>query len=775
PSVRYPSRSLVEHRRSLKSFAFEWNNNLITNTPTPTDPIQAALAIIQETLANIQAELRTHTTEIANIKKGEGTSQPRTGKLTGEPRTHPEPNTPYGKLIKIEFLKFNGGDVKDWVYKCNQFFKVDGVVNKRKVQLASMHMFDIALVWYQQYVKKYPDNTPWDHFELIKIEFPKFNGGDVKDWVYKCNQFFKVDGVVNKKKTRSVQTYQEAFEALLNRVDLPKLLVVSMFMAGLKPQVGNPMRMFQATTLSETYGLDRMQKATNTILKPMYNTLLLRTPKQSTTTYASKAVTTPVKSNSVGQSSRYVTRNGVHKPYRLTQRELEDKRAKGQCFYCEKNYAPGHKCSGQLHYIEVICGDNFDSYIDCDDETYHDCVGDMVRVTDSPQITLNALSGLNSYQTIRVRSRVGKKVMHILIDCGSTYNFLDIHTAKKLGCRLAKTTPMQVSMANGQRMMSTSIYHDLKWSLQNEVFTSDIMLLPLGGCEMVLGVQWLATLGDMQCNFKKLIMKFNHKGRQLVLRGMNNTHLCQMESVGSVYAKVEQVLTQFDEVFEVPKYLPHQRSHDHQIPLMPNTPLKNVRPYRHLANQKDAIEDMVKELMDSGVIRGSQSPFSYPIVMVKKKDGTCRMCINYRQLNKHTVKDKFPIPMIEDLIDELNGFIVFSKLDLSKNLEEHCDHLAQVLQVMKDNTLYVKRTKCYFVVPRVEYLGHIISAQGEAMVKALVLALPNFEQEFMVETDANGKGIGAVLCQNGHPIAYWSKTLSVKHQALSTYEKESWI
>ncbi|GJT67713.1 putative mitochondrial protein, partial [Tanacetum coccineum] len=60
----------------------------------------------------------------------------------------------------------------------------------------------------------------------------------------------------------------------------------------------------------------------------------------------------------------------------------------------------------------------------------------------------------------------------------------------------------------------------------------------------------------------------------------------------------------------------------------------------------------------------------------------------------------------------------------------------------------------------------------EAMVKALVLALPNFEQEFVVETDVSGKGIGAVLCQNGHPIAYWSKTLSARHQALSTYEKE---
>ncbi|GJW58776.1 disease resistance protein [Tanacetum coccineum] len=320
------------------------------------------------------------------------------------------------------------------------------------------NMKRLALVWYQQYVKKYPDNTPWEHFE---VEVVKRFGVLYDDPIVELK---------NLKQTGSVQTYQEAFEALLNRVDLPELVAVSMFMGGLKPEVGTPMRMFQATTLSESYGLARMQEATNTILKPRYNTPLLPTPKQSTTTYASKAVTTPVKSNSVGQSSGYVTRNGVHKPYRLTQRELEDKRAKGQCFYCDQKYAPGHKCSGQLHSIEVICEGDFDNYIDGDDETYEDCVGDMVGVTDSPQITLNALSGLNSYQTMRVRGRVGKQVVHILIDCGNTHNFLDIHTAKKLGCRLAKTTPMQVSVANGQRMMSTSVCHDLKFDdLGNEL------------------------------------------------------------------------------------------------------------------------------------------------------------------------------------------------------------------------------------------------------------------------------------------------------------------
>nr|GFA94747.1 gypsy/Ty3 retroelement polyprotein [Tanacetum cinerariifolium] len=195
-----------------------------------------------------------------------------TDELTNQPRPHPEPNSPYGKLIKIEFPKFSGDDVKDWVYKCKQFFQIDRVADGTKVQLASMHMFDAALVWYQQYVKKYPNNTQWEHFEVDVVK--RFG-------------FLYDDPIVelkNLKQTGSVQTYQEAFEALLNRVDLPEPVAVSMFMRGLKPEVGTPMRMFQATTLSETYGLARMKEATNTIHKPRYNTPLLPTPKQSTTT-----------------------------------------------------------------------------------------------------------------------------------------------------------------------------------------------------------------------------------------------------------------------------------------------------------------------------------------------------------------------------------------------------------------------------------------------------------------------------------------------------------
>ncbi|GJX84709.1 putative mitochondrial protein [Tanacetum coccineum] len=105
-------------------------------------------------------------------------------------------------------------------------------------------------------------------------------------------------------------------------------------------------------------------------------------------------------------------------------------------------------------------------------------------------------------------------------------------------------------------------------------------------------------------------------------------------------------------------------NHDHMIPLIEGTQLVNIRPYRHPPTQKDGIEAMVNELLEVGVIKHSNSPSASPIVMVKKIDNTWRMCIDYMQLNKHTIKDKFPNPNIEELIDELHGETMFSKLDL---------------------------------------------------------------------------------------------------------------
>lgn len=129
--------------------------------------------------------------------------------------------------------------------------------------------------------------------------------------------------------------------------------------------------------------------------------------------------------------------------------------------------------------------------------------------------------------------------------------------------------------------------------------------------------------------------------------------------------RVQVTLAEYEDVFREPTELPPLRpGHNHSIVLREGTYPINLKPYRYSAEQKDVIEQQVKELLQHGMLQESSSPFSAPIVLVKKKDGSWRMCIDYRELNKGTIKNQYPIPLVEDLLDELHMAKWFTKLDL---------------------------------------------------------------------------------------------------------------
>lgn len=127
--------------------------------------------------------------------------------------------------------------------------------------------------------------------------------------------------------------------------------------------------------------------------------------------------------------------------------------------------------------------------------------------------------------------------------------------------------------------------------------------------------------------------------------------------------QIASLIKEFSHLFEEPTSLPPKRSDDHQIPLLPGAQPVQVRPYRYSPAQKDEIEHQLQTMLKSGIIKPSVSPYASPVLLVKKKDGTWRFCIDYRHLNAITVKNKHPMPIVEELFDELTRACWFTKLD----------------------------------------------------------------------------------------------------------------
>ena len=125
-----------------------------------------------------------------------------------------------------------------------------------------------------------------------------------------------------------------------------------------------------------------------------------------------------------------------------------------------------------------------------------------------------------------------------------------------------------------------------------------------------------------------------------------------------------EVVNQYDEIFQEPKGLPPKRGIRHEIQLQQDCPLPNIDMYRMAMMEIVEIKKKIQELLDKGIIRPSTSPCRSPIVLVSKKDGTWHMCVDFHALKNITVKNHYPLPRIDDLLDQLKDDVYFTKSDL---------------------------------------------------------------------------------------------------------------
>lgn len=137
-----------------------------------------------------------------------------------------------------------------------------------------------------------------------------------------------------------------------------------------------------------------------------------------------------------------------------------------------------------------------------------------------------------------------------------------------------------------------------------------------------------------------------------------------------IHPDIQLNLNDFVAVFADPMGLPPSRHCDHTIPLIQGAQPFNIRPYRYPPVLKDEIEKQVSDMLAQGVIQKKWNPFASPVLLVKKKDNTWRFCVDYRYLNALTLKSRYPVPVFDQLMDELAHAHWFSKLDLKASYHQ---------------------------------------------------------------------------------------------------------
>ncbi|PKI67810.1 hypothetical protein CRG98_011783, partial [Punica granatum] len=405
------------------------------------------------------------------------------------------------RIGKLEFPRFGGDGVREWLYRCEQFFDVDETPDDIKLKLVVIHLEGRALQWHQSFMR------------FLGVDGKMVTWGEyVAALVSRFGEMGNDDPMAdlkNLKQTGGVQDYLNEFDALLNKVTISEVDTLSHFLGGLKTEIQLSIRMFHPTTLNQTYSLAKLQESTYTALhKPVSSTPKLHnilssnnytphqnvqpnTPKSHPTITHKNTQTTHHKGMGNGllplptqipQRNTTPLHTRPHKT--LTQKEMDERRANNLCFWCEERFVPGHRCSRRRAFL----------------------------------IEVEAVEE-------ELEGREEEELFHILVDSGSRHNFLNEEAGKKLGCHTELMPTMKVSVTNENELKCERVCKKFQWRMQGREYEADMLLFPLESYDIVLGMQWLSTLGDILWNFKDLQMKFAVGGKESMLQGNNSEEL----------------------------------------------------------------------------------------------------------------------------------------------------------------------------------------------------------------------------------------------------------
>lgn len=276
--------------------------------------------------------------------------------------------------------------------------------------------------------------------------------------------------------------YLERFEDLLNDVggQSSEMSLISFFIGGLEPELRFELNIIQPTSLRKAFSLAK----------------LFEVQRGHGKRGGSSGTSEPLPASAKGLPI-------VRKM--LTIEERKERSAKGLCFNCDESYSPGHKCKGRLFQMDA----DQTGLVELVDQPEESEVEEIVDPSVTTiEISLQALSGSFNPLTIMVKGWVLGRPLIILIDSGSTHNFVQESVVARLGYEVEALPAFKMFIGSGEHLVCKDVCRLVENSLQNTVVTKDLFVLPMGGANIVLGIQWLDKLGAATTNYRDLSMEF---------------------------------------------------------------------------------------------------------------------------------------------------------------------------------------------------------------------------------------------------------------------------
>lgn len=317
------------------------------------------------------------------------------------------------------------------------------------------------------------------------------------------------------------------------------------------------------------------------------------------------------------------------------------------------------------------------------------------------QATMTALTADNQHQLLVFDATISGRPAKVMLDSGASRDFISRRLVSQLGLATSKAARTSVVLADGSVNMSARQCRAIQINIGSYTTTRDLLLTDLQQYDVILGKPWLTSVNpdiDWACNTVSIagtqltakqssasatvsVMSAHQMAKTL---GRNAYAECFLGSIKHVEPepatpsamrpptdqnaafnqKLYKLLDAKADVFKEPTALPPHRSLDHKIDLVPGAKPPQQRTYRMSPAELQEVEKQLADYLSKGWIRPSQSPFGAPILFVRKKDGSLRMCVDYRALNSITIKNRYPLPRIDELLDQLQGATIFTSLDL---------------------------------------------------------------------------------------------------------------